>query len=109
MLKTNSMTHNRSKIRRIAVIGAPVLQAQSLFNAALINYAERQSHWKFVFSFEVSVQTLKFLRRFDCDGALIRIISPAVAREAKKLSFPLVNFSSWLSDPGCRRCVVTIP
>ena len=86
-------------VRRIAVIGTPVLQAHSLFNAALINYATRQGNWKFVFSTEVSVQTLKFLRQLECDGALIRVISPAIAREAKKLSFPLVNFSSWLADP----------
>ena len=94
------MPHSRNKARRIAVIGAPVLQAQSLFNAALIDYAARQGNWKFVFSTEVSVQTLKFLRQLDCDGALIRVTSPAIARETKKLSFPLVNFSSWLSDPG---------
>lgn len=94
------MSNSRSKIRRIAVIGAPVLQAQSLFNAALIDYATRRGNWKFVFSTEVSVQTLKFLRQLDCDGALIRVVSPAIAREAKKLSFPLVNFSSWLADPG---------
>ncbi len=94
------MAHNRPRSRRIAVIGAPVLQAQSLFNAALIDYAARQGNWKFVFSTEVSVQTLKFLRQLDCDGALIRVVSPAIAREAKKLSFPLVNFSSWLSDAG---------
>jgi LacI family transcriptional regulator len=100
MLKPISMSHRRNKIRRIAVIGAPVLQAQSLFNGALIDYAARQGNWKFVFSTEVSLQTLKFLRQLDCDGALIRVISPAIAREAKKLSFPLVNFSSWLSDPG---------
>jgi LacI family transcriptional regulator len=100
MLNSVPMPQRRHKVRRIAVIGAPVLQAQSLFNAALINYASRQGNWKFVFSTEVSVQTLKFLRQLDCDGALIRVISPAIAREAKKLSFPLVNFSSWLSDPG---------
>ena len=100
MLKTIPMPHSRTKLRRIAVIGAPVLQAHSLFNAALIKYAARQGNWKFVFSTEVSVQTLKFLRQLDCDGALIRVLSPAIAREAKKLSFPLVNFSSWLSDPG---------
>ena len=100
MLNPIPMSHSRTKVRRIAVIGAPVLQAQSVFNAALIDYAARQGNWKFVFSTEVSVQTLKFLRQLDCDGALIRVTSPAIAREAKKLSFPLVNFSSWLSDPG---------
>lgn len=99
MLKPISMPHSRTKLRRIAVIGAPVLQAQSLFNATLIDYATRRGNWKFVFSTEVSVQTLRFLRKLDCDGALIRVISPAIAREAKKLSFPLVNFSSWLANP----------
>lgn len=93
-------TIRRQKMRRIAVIGAPVLQAQSLFNAALIDYAERQGNWKFVLSTEVSVHTLQSLRKLECDGALIRIVSPAIAREAKKLKFPLVNFSSWLSDSG---------
>jgi len=93
------MSHRSPSKKRIAVIGAPVLQAQSLFNAALISYAARRDHWKFVFSTEVSVQTLRFLRQLDCDGALIRVVSPAIAREAKKLSFPLVNFSSWLANP----------
>jgi len=99
MISINRMVHSRSKIRRIAVIGAPVLQAQSSFNATLIHYASRQGHWKFVFSTEVSVQTLQFLRKFDCDGALIRVVTPTIAREAKKLSFPLVNFSSWMANP----------
>ena len=85
-------------LRRIAVIGAPVLQAQSQFNAALIEHAARRGNWKFVFSTEVSVQTLRFLRQLECDGALIRVVSPAIARAARRLSFPLVNFSSWLAD-----------
>jgi LacI family transcriptional regulator len=92
------MPYRSQSKRRIAVIGAPVLQSQSLLNAALIRYAER-SNWKFVFSTEVSLQTLRFLQRYECDGALIRVISPAIAREARKLSFPLVNFSSWLDNP----------
>jgi len=94
----DSMPHSRNKVRRIAVIGAPVLASESRFNAALIRHAE-QHHWKFVFSTEVSVQTLRFLRKLECDGALIRVISPAIAREANQLSFPLVNFSSWLANP----------
>ena len=64
------MPHGKSHMRRIAVIGAPVLQAQSLFNAALIDYATQRGNWKFVFSTEVSVQTLRFLRQLECDGAL---------------------------------------
>ena len=77
------MLHSRTKHRRIAVIGAPVLQAQSRFNGALIAHAAKLGNWKFVFSTEVSVQTLRFLRQLDCDGALIRVVSPAIAREAK--------------------------
>lgn len=88
-----------SSLRRIAVIGAPVLQAESSFNAALIEHASVHGRWKFVFSTEATVRNLRFLRGLDCDGALIRVISPAIAAEAKKLPFPLVNFSSWLSNP----------
>jgi LacI family transcriptional regulator len=92
------MPHKSQSKKRIAVIGAPVLASESLFNAALIRHAGRH-RWKFVFSTEVSVQTLRFLRQLDCHGALIRVVSPAIAREAEKLSFPLVNFSSWLANP----------
>lgn len=90
--------------KRIAVIGAPVLQAQSSFNAALINYATGRGHWKFVFSTEVSVQTLRFLRKLDCDGAIVRVMSPAMRREALRVRCPMVNVSSWLQNPG----VVTV-
>ena len=90
-----------SRQRRIAVIGAPVLQAESRFNAALIRYASQRGNWKFVFSYgvEVNVPTLRFLRKLDCDGALIRVISPAVAHEVRNFSFPVVNFSSWIAQP----------
>ena len=91
--------HRPAALKRIAVIGAPVLQAESRFNAALIDYAARHQHWKFVFSTEATVRNLRFLRGLDCDGALIRVISPAIAAEARKLPFPLVNFSSWLANP----------
>lgn len=42
----------------------------------------------------------KFLRTLDCDGAIVRITSEAMKREAKKIKFPIVNVSSWLADPG---------
>ena len=89
-----------ARIKRIAVIGAPVLRVQSRFNAALMSYAATKGNWKFIASMEVCVENLRILRRLHCDGALVRVISPAIAREAKRLPFPIVNFSSWLANPG---------
>lgn len=85
--------------KRIAVIGAPVLEAESLFNAALIEYAARELNWQFIFSTEATVEAFRFLRQLKCDGALVRIISPAIEKEARRIGFPIVNWSSWLSDP----------
>ena len=93
------MSHGKRRMKKVAVVGAPVLQAQSRFSAELVRYAAQQGDWEFVLSTVSSVEALRFLRDYKCDGALIRVISPAIAREAKKLPFPVVNFSSWLADP----------
>jgi LacI family transcriptional regulator len=89
------------RIKRIALIGLPVLQSvNNLSNAAIARHAEEGGNWRFVFSAEASVEAFKFLRTLDCDGAIVRIMNTAMLREAKKVSFPLVNVSSWLEKPG---------
>ncbi len=67
---------------------------------AIARHAEETGRWRFVFSAEASVAAFKFLRTLDCDGAIVRITSEAMKREAKKIKFPLVNVSSWLPDAG---------
>ena len=91
----------KSKKKRIALIGLPVLQSvHNLSNAAIARHAEEGGNWRFVFSAEASVEAFKFLRTLDCDGAIVRIMNTAMLREAKKIQFPLVNISSWLEKPG---------
>ena len=91
----------KSKKKRIALIGLPVLQeVTSYATAAIARYAEKDRNWRFVFSAEASVEAFKFLRKLDCDGAIVRILNTAMLREAKKIRFPLVNISAWLENPG---------
>jgi LacI family transcriptional regulator len=91
----------RKKNRRIAVIGLPMLQSvNNLGNAAIANYAERIGNWRFTFCADATVEAFQFLRKVDCDGAIVRILSPAMNREAMKIRVPLINVSSWLDDPG---------
>lgn len=91
----------RGKQKRVALIGLPVLQSvNNLTNAAIARYAEETNKWRFVFSAEASVEAFRFLRRLDCDGAIVRILSAAMKREAIKVRFPLVNVSSWIENPG---------
>ena len=91
----------KSKKKRIALIGLPVLQSvHNLSNAAIARHAEEGGNWRFVFSAEASVESFKFLRTLDCDGAIVRIMNTAMLCEAKKIQFPLVNISSWLEKPG---------
>jgi LacI family transcriptional regulator len=91
----------KSKKKRIALIGLPVLQSvNNLCNAAIARHAEEGGNWRFVFSAEASVEAFKFLRTLDCDGAIVRIMNTAMLREAKKVQFPIVNVSSWLEKPG---------
>jgi LacI family transcriptional regulator len=89
------------KPKRIGLIGLPVLQSvNNLTNASIAHHAEEANKWHFVMSAEPSVAAFQFLRRLDCDGAIVRIMSPAMKREAMKIHFPLVNVSSWMEDPG---------
>ena len=87
--------------KRIALIGLPVFQSvNNLSCVAIARHAEETGRWRFVFSAEASVAAFKFLRTLDCDGAIVRIMSDAMKREAKKIKIPLVNISSWLAEPG---------
>jgi LacI family transcriptional regulator len=91
----------RTKKKRIALIGLPILQSvNNLSNAAIARHAEEGGNWRFVFSAEASVDSFRFLRSLECDGAIVRIMNTAMLREAKKLQFPIVNVSSWLEKPG---------
>ena len=89
------------KQKRVALIGLPILQSvNNLSNAAIARHAEDAGRWRFVFGAEASVTAFKYLRNLDCDGAIVRITSTAMLREAKKVHFPIVNISSWLEKPG---------
>jgi LacI family transcriptional regulator len=91
----------KNKTRRIAVVGLPMLQSvNNLGSVAIANYAERRGNWRFVFGAEATVEAFRFLRKVDCDGAIVRILSPAMKREAMKVRVPLINVSSWLEEPG---------
>jgi LacI family transcriptional regulator len=99
------MPEPTANLRRIAVVGLPMLQSvHNLGSVAITNYAERKGNWRFVLGAEATVEAFQFLRTVDCDGAIVRILSPAMNREALKVEFPLINISSWLEHPG----VVTI-
>jgi LacI family transcriptional regulator len=91
----------RNKMRRIAVVGLPMLQpVHNLGSVAIANYAERRGNWRFVLGAEATVAAFQFLRTVDCDGAIVRILSPAMKREALKVRVPLINVSSWMENPG---------
>ena len=83
------------------MVGLPMMQSvRNLGNVAIAGYAERRGNWRFVLSAEATVEAFRFLRTVDCDGAIVRILSPAMKREAMKVRVPLINVSSWLDPPG---------
>jgi LacI family transcriptional regulator len=91
----------KSRQKRIALIGLPILQELPNFtNVAVAQAASVRANWRFVFSAESTVEAFRFLRTLNCDGAIVRVTSTAIRREARKVPFPLVNVSSWLENPG---------
>lgn len=91
----------KNQQKRVALIGLPILQSvNNLSNAAIARYAEGVGNWHFILSTEPTVNAFRFLRSLDCDGAIVRVMNPAMRREAMRVRYPLVNVSSWLEDPG---------
>lgn len=86
--------------KRIALVGLPILLGRSPFNAGLMEYAREHGHWNFIFNAEPTEASFRHLLKLDCDGAIVRICSPAMRDEARKLPFPVVNISGYLEDPG---------
>jgi LacI family transcriptional regulator len=94
-------TFRKPRPKRIALIGLPILQeVGNLTNVGLAHHADRIGNWRFIFNAESTSAAFRFLRTLDCDGAIVRITSKAMRREAMKFPFPVVNISSWLEDPG---------
>ena len=87
--------------RRIALIGLPITsqEDESIFDG-LVRYAGTSGAWQYVLSAESTVDAFRFLRKANCDGAIVRVLNKEMAREAKKLPFPAINVSSWLEKPG---------
>jgi len=86
--------------KRIALVGMPVIpdSEESLFNGFL-RYANEHKSWEYVFSSEGTADSIRFLRRVKCDGALVRLLTPEMALLAKKEAIPMVNVSTWLANP----------
>lgn len=91
----------KARRKKIALIGLPILQSvNNLLNAALARHAEQIGNWQFIYGAQATVEAFRFLRKLDCNGAIVRITSPAMRREAMQIRFPIVNLSSWLENPG---------
>lgn len=90
----------KKRPKRIAVVGLPILLARSPFNAGLMEYARQHGHWRFIFNAEPTETSFQQLLDLDCDGAIVRICSPAMRDAAQKLPFPIVNISGYLENPG---------
>ena len=90
--------------RRIALIGMPIIpEGQESIFSGLLRYAKERGSWQYIFSSEATVDAIRFLRKVNCDGAVVRLLTKEMAREARRLSFPMVNVSSWLEKTGIPR------
>jgi LacI family transcriptional regulator len=88
-------------LKRIAIVGLNVLnQDQHLLCEALAQNLSRRTDWQIVFMADASVDAFRLLEKTNCHGALARVTTEAIAKVAKKLPFPVVNFSTMLKNPG---------
>ena len=93
------------KPKRIALVGVPILQLDApRYCRVLQKYADEHKRWEFICNLEATPKAFKVIRMLDCDGVIVRMISPEMKRAARDFPIPIVNYSSWLDDP----CVPTV-
>jgi LacI family transcriptional regulator len=89
------------KLKRIALIGFPILEMRPNPMAhALARYILEEKKWEIVLAIRGGVGGIRLAEKIGCDGALVRLLDSAMAREARSSRIPLVNVSGWLNSTG---------
>jgi LacI family transcriptional regulator len=66
----------------------------------ILSFANREVNWRFTRFPERLSPSLDWLQGWKGDGAFVIIASPADARLARKLPFPVVNLTAYFRKPG---------
>jgi LacI family transcriptional regulator len=64
-----------------------------------VDYAADHGRWKIACSMEADTAALQYIKN-DFDGAIVRVLTPRMRTVVKSLSFPVVNVSGTLEEPG---------
>ncbi len=88
------------KTKRVALVGFPVAQiGKSELNRMLVTFAETH-RWELIANTVDSPVIMQVLPEIGCDGALVRVTNDAMRAACLAAPFPVVNYSTWLEDPG---------
>jgi LacI family transcriptional regulator len=66
----------------------------------ILDYAGREGNWRFTRFPERLSPSLDWLRGWQGDGAFVIVATPADARIARALPFPVVNLTAYFAKPG---------
>ena len=85
----------------IALIGFPLLEMEpNPATQALAGYILQDKGWEIALVAKEGAGGIRLAEKMGCAGALVRLLSPEVARAARTARIPLVNVSGWLPAPG---------
>ena len=86
---------------KIALIGFPILEMNpNVSTQALARYILQDKGWKIPLAASDGAGGIRLAEKMRCDGALVRLLDPEMARVGRSARIPLVNVSGWLSAPG---------
>ena len=97
-MKIRSAQQQKSK--RIALVGLPRLQRVSGLHNLILAELVEELGWNVVLSAEATPGSFRAIGEMDCDGAIVRVVSEQLRREATNIKCPMVNISAWLEEPG---------
>ncbi len=86
---------------QIALIGFPLLELKpNPATQALAGYILQDKRWEIALVAKEGVGGIRLAEKMGCAGALVRVLSPEVAKAARAAHIPLVNVSGWLAASG---------
>ena len=97
----NPSTSRSKPVLKIGLIGFPILNLKPNPGAMeMAHYVIVEKGWHIALAGDEHADAIRMAEKMECDGALVRLISPQMCRVARSSSMPLVNVSGWIQTPG---------
>ena len=89
------------RLPQIALIGFPILEIRTNPSThALASIILQEKRFEIALAAKGGAAGIRLAEKMGCEGALVRLLDPEMARAARAARIPVVNVSGWLASTG---------